>query len=162
MNRFPKADVLAACAKYGPSLKVPAGLDGVRVMAALASNESSYGANCGPRHEPAYDVGGGVWHGSAAQKALVTEYGAEGASSYGPWQLMLINCPGRSPHDLIFSLVSCAESFVAFFNSYVAHWGPENLADVGQIFNGGHKTNNPAPGVARYCADLEAAYNAAV
>ena len=121
MNSFSKADVLASCQKFGPTLKVPAGLDGVRVMAALASNESSIGTNCGPRHEPAYDVGGSVFASSPAQRALVEKYGRDGASSFGPWQTMLINCPGFTPAELETNLDDCARSFVSHFNTYVAH-----------------------------------------
>lgn len=161
MNSFSKADVLAVCQKFGPILKVPAGLDGGRVMAALASNESSTGANCGPRHEPAYDVNGGVWHDSATQKALVAEYGSLGASSFGPWQTMLINCPGRSPADLVANLEDCAQCLVAHFNDYVHHWSPASLQDIGQIWNLGHKTTTPPVGVVRYCADLQKAYESA-
>jgi len=162
MNSFPKADVLAACAKYGPVLKVPTGLDGERVMAALASNESSIGVNCGPRHEPAYDVGGSVWASSPDQRALVAKYGRDGASSFGPWQLMLINYPGFSPAELEINLDDCARGCVSHFNSYVAHFDPKNLTEIGQIWNLGHKTGNPPTGVIKYCADLQKAYDSAV
>jgi hypothetical protein len=164
MNSFPKIDVLAACAKYGPQLKVPSGLDGERVMIAIASNESSIGANCGPRHEPAYDIGGSVWASSPAQRALVAKYGRDGASSFGPWQTMLINCPAATPAQLETDLSACAAAFVAFFDSYVAHQQPANVAQIGQIWNGGHiyKTSNPPPGVVQYCADLQKAYDSSV
>jgi hypothetical protein len=164
MNSFPKADVLAACAKYGPQLKVPTGLDGERLMVALASNESSLGANCGPRHEPAYDVGGTVWASSPAQRALVAQYGRLGASSFGPWQTMLINCPAATPAQLETDISACAAAFVAFFNSYVAHQQSANVAQIGQIWNCGHiyRTSNPPPGVVQYCADLQKAYNLSV
>lgn len=162
MNSFPKIDVLAACAKYGPLLKVPTGLDGERVMAALASNESSTGNDCGPRHEPAYDVGGSVWASSPAQRSLVAQYGRLGASSFGPWQTMLINCPGFTPAELETSLDDCARSFVSHFNSYVAHFEPKNLMEIGQIWNLGHKTANPPSGVIKYCADLQKAYDLSV
>ena len=164
MNSFPKSDVLLACAKYGPVLKVPTGLDGERVMIALASNESSLGTNCGPRHEPAYDVGGSAFASSPAQRALVEKYGRDGASSFGPWQLMLINCPGFTPAELETNLDDCARSFVNHFNSYVAHQQPANVAQIGQIWNGGHiyKTPNPPTGVIKYCADLQKAYDSSV
>ncbi len=161
MNTFPKIEVLASCARYGPQLKVPAGLDGERLMVALASNESSLGDNCGPRHEPAYDVGGLVWASSPAQRSLVEQYSRNGASSFGPWQTMLINCPGFTPAELETNLDDCARSFVGHFNSYVAHFAPKNLTEIGQIWNLGHKTVNPLAGVIRYCADLQKAYDSA-
>ena len=70
---------------------------------------------------------------------------------------MLINCPGFTPAELETSLDDCARSFVSHFNSYVAHFEPKNLVEIGQIWNLGHKTVNPPAGVIRYCADLQKA-----
>lgn len=162
MNSFKKFDVLSACTKYGPLLEVPAGLDGERVMLSFASNESSTGSDCGPRHEPSYDVGGSVWASSPAQRALVSQYGRLGASSFGPWQLMLINCPGCTPDELQINLDMCARQFVGYFNRYVAHFDPTNLNQIGQIYNLGHKTTNPPAGVVAYCEKLQKAYDYAV
>ncbi len=168
MNSFPKSDVLAACAKYGPVLKVPTGLDGERVMIAIAANESGggdvnfVGHDCGPRHEPAYDVGGSVWASSPAQRALVAKYGRDGASSFGPWQTMLINCPSFTPTELETNLDVCARCFVSHFNSYVAHFDPKNLAEIGQIWNLGHKSIYPPASVVAYCEKLQKAYDLSV
>lgn len=162
MNSFPKIEVLASCAKYGPVLKVPTGLDGERVMIAIASNESTIGVDCGPRHEPAYDVGGSVWASSPAQRALVAQYGHLGASSFGPWQTMLINCPGFTPAELETSLDDCARSFVSHFNSYVHQYAPNDIREIGMIWNGGHITRNLSVGILRYCADLQKAYDSSV
>jgi hypothetical protein len=92
----------------------------------------------------------------------VAQYGRNGASSFGPWQTMLINCPGFTPAGLEGSLDDCARSFVSHFNSYVAHFEAKNLTEIGQIWNLGHKTANPPAGVIRYCADLQKAYDSAV
>lgn len=170
MNSFPKADILEVCAKFGPQLKTPTGLDGERLMISIAANESGggdvnfVGHDCGPRHEPAYDVGGSVWASSPAQRSLVTQYGRDGASSFGPWQMMLINCPSATPKQLTTDLDVCVASFVSFFNSYVAHQRPVNVEQIGQIWNGGHiyKTSNPPTGVLKYCAELKLAYDSAV
>jgi hypothetical protein len=65
----PKEVVLKLCFTYGRILqrdldfagvKDPDGisLDGPRLLWAIAGNESHWGANCKPRHEPAYDVDG--------------------------------------------------------------------------------------------------------
>jgi hypothetical protein len=158
---FPKAQVLSACQQYGKMLNVPDGLDGSRVMAAIASNESSLGANCGPRHEPAYDVGG-IYANGGNMPALLEEYGSDAACSYGPWQLMLDNCPGYTPTELKTSLEACALAFVAYFNSYVIRAkGAKTLSQIGQVFNGGHIMANIPEGVANYIRDLNAAYAAA-
>jgi len=143
-------------------LHIPAGLDGRKVMAALASNESSTGANCGPRHEPAYDKGGSLATG-AQQAAALAAYGSDAACSYGPWQMMFVNFPrGTTPDELTSEIDVCAQGFVQFFNAYVmGARKAETLKDIGQIWNFGHKTDTPPVGVVRYCNDLQAAYDKA-
>ncbi len=161
-NSFPTIDVLAACAKFGQVLKIPAALDGERVSIAIAAVESgggdvrALGHDCGPRYEKSYDIGG--HNCNAAQQALIRRYGRAACCSYGPWQTMLINCPGYSPAELETDLEKCARCFVSHFNSYVAGFKPSTLRDIGQIWNAGHKSVNPAPGVVAYCNELEKAY----
>jgi hypothetical protein len=154
---FAKADVLAMCNLYGPNLKLdPAGeLDGRGVMAAIASNESSLGANCGPRHEPAYDVGGSLAQGKA-QQLLLERFGAAAACSYGPWQMMFDNFVTEDPGVLETELEICAHEFVEFFNRYVIGVRRAvTLADVGEVWNLGHIA--PDPG---YTVKLHLAYGA--
>lgn len=164
MNSFAKADVLAACAQYGLQLNLPAAddgttLDGAKLMAAFASNESSMGANCGPRHEPAYDVGGFLATG-AQQAGLLNTYGSAAACSYGPWQMMFVNFQDHNVNDLLTSLDICAQEFVRYFNSYVITVRKaSNLNEMGQCWNAGHISANPAPGVVAYCNNLQTAYD---
>lgn len=168
MNSFPKADVLAACAQYGPQLNLvtTAGadgtpLDGIRLMIAISFNESTFGANCGPRHEPAYDNGGS--YATGGQIALLSTYGSAAACSYGPWQMMFGNFVNATPTQLLTSLDACAQQFVRFFNSYVIHGHhAASISDIGQIWNGGHVSANPSPGVMAYCTKLQTAYDQAV
>lgn len=167
LSSFLSIDVLAACHEYGPQLKLPAaaGLIGWKVAAAIASVESSMGADCGPRHEPAYDVGGAVWRRSAQQQALVAKYPSPpgsatpcspAAMSYGPWQCMFDNCQPYAPSDLLEDLDVCAECFVALFNSYVeGHEHAATLEEIGEVWNAGHITPDPA-----YTNKLAAAYAA--
>ena len=158
MNSFPKADVLAACAKFGPQLQVDSQLDGVKVMAAIAGNESSYGYNCGPRHEPAYDVGGTYANG-ALQKGLLQEFGSAAACSYGPWQMMFDNFVGFTPAQLLTDLDACAMSFVRFFNSYVIRTRRAvTLDEIAQVWNSGHISATPSPAVQRYMQQLQKNY----
>lgn len=158
MITFPKEEVISLCLKYGPLLRVPDALKGSQLMAAIASNESSLGANCGPRHEPAYDVGG-AYAGNPTQAALLREYGSAAACSYGPWQVMFINCPGYSPQELETCVDDCARAFVAYFNSYVIKTrNAQTLDEIGQVYNAGHISENPALGVVRYVSDLTRAY----
>jgi len=159
-SSFLTADVLAACTQYGPQLHVPAPLDGVMTMRAIASNESSIGANCGPRHEPAYDVGGTYGNGPI-MKPLLAAYGSAAASSYGPWQMMFCNYSGAySPAELLTDLQANAVEFVRFFNNTVAR-RVTSLSDIGQVWNSGHVSANPSPGVATYVSRLQAAYDVA-
>ena len=157
---FERAEVLTMCSKYGPLLQVDPDLDGPTVMAAIASNESSVGLNCGPRHEPSYDVGGSVYNGNKEQRDLVDQYGSNAACSYGPWQVMFINCPGYVPGELQTDLESNAKAFLAFFNRYViATRHAKTLSEIGQVYNGGHVfTGTMLPGVAAYVEKLSSAY----
>ena len=159
-SSFLRADVLAACIRYGPQLQGPAGLDPVRLMAALSFNESSIGANCGPRHEPVFDVGGAYGDGPI-MRPLLDEYGSAAACSYGPWQMMLCNY-GRAytPSQLLTDLQANAEEFVRFFNlNVLKHRGAKTLNDVGQVWNSGHIVSAPSPGVSAYCQRLQEAYS---
>jgi hypothetical protein len=161
MVTFPKQEVLDCCAQYGPMLKLPAGLDGRKVMASIASNESSTGANCGPRHEPAYDVGGALSKGSQQANAL-EEFGSAAACSYGPFQMMFVNFSGVRPDQLNTDIDLCVQGCGSFFNAYViGARHAQTLTDIGQIWNCGHKTDSPSAGVALYCQHLQAAYDAA-
>jgi hypothetical protein len=129
-------------------------------MAAIASNESSLGADCGPRHEPAYEAGGAVW-ARKAMAPLLSLYPPVGeppqspaACSYGPWQMMFLNCPGASPEILLSDLEACAGFFVKQFNSYVE--GAQHavtLEEIGEVWNMGHIAPDPA-----YTTKLAAAY----
>lgn len=159
-NSFPRQAVVDACQKYGPQLRVDSSLDGVKVALAIASNESSVGANCGPRHEPAYEENGSIWKASALQQQLVEGYGPAAAASYGPWQMMFINFErGIDPGRLLTDLECCAENFVRFFNSYVIGIRKAvTLEEIGQVWNGGHKTLTPSPAVKAYCEHLASAY----
>jgi len=155
MNSFPKQEVLDVCAQYGPRLRVPAGLDARRVMAAIAQVESGLGGNCGPRHEPAYDTGGKVWNQSPAQRQLVARWKSDGASSFGPWQMMLPNCQGHTPAEMRSDLDVCALLFVSQFNLYVIGLrNAQTLAEIGEVWNMGHIAPDP-----EYVAKLQAAYD---
>jgi hypothetical protein len=155
MVSFAKSDMLAACANYGTLLKVPAGVDGVRCMTALASNESSLGANCGPRPEPFYQ------HSKQPEQvALNAQYGEIAWSSHGPWQMMFENFTPETQQAIAngpVQLSDYATEFVRFFNMYVItvrH--AATLDQIGEVWNLGHIGPDPA-----YTQKLETAYSAA-
>jgi hypothetical protein len=162
VNSFPKAAVLAACQQYGSQLEVPEGIDGIKLMIAIASNESNIGVNCGPRHEPAYEATGAAW----AQKAmapLLAQYPPVGnppqspaACSYGTWQMMFVNYKDVTPSQLLTDLEACAQNFVRFFNTVLMAKHPQTLAEIGEIWNMGHIAPDPV-----YTNRLQIAYNQA-
>jgi hypothetical protein len=160
MASFPSDQVLAACAQYGPQLQVPDGLDPVKVMTAIAGNESTVGANCGPRHEPAFDVGG--LFATGQQAALLATYGSAAACSYGPWQMLFPNFNDHTVDDLLTTLDVLAQEFVRYFNHYVITVRQAaNLEQIGMCWNAGHVMTNPGPGVVAYCQQLQSNYDAA-
>ena len=58
MANFTPKQVADQCRISGPDLAgLPRGVDGAQLLWAMAGNESSFGVNCTPRHEPAFDVG---------------------------------------------------------------------------------------------------------
>src|SRR5277367_3311436 len=157
---FPRSEVLALCAEYGPQMKIDSSqpqLEGKYVMAAIAVNESSLGENCTPRHEPEWDVGG-VYAGNPEQQDLLREYGSSAAMSFGPWQLMFYNCPGYTPDQLLKDPDAGARCFLAYFNGYVQRKGAITLEQIGQVYNGGHVSESPTEGVKEYTTKLAQSY----
>ena len=141
---FQKIDVMAMCLTYGQLLDVSHDIDGPRLMAAISSNESSFGVDCGPRHEPEFDVGG-RWATSSLQAKLLTRYGSAAACSYGPWQMMFGNYVGYTPDELNTNLRANAVEFVRFFNSYViGDKHASTIEEIGEVWNEGHITPDPA------------------
>ena len=158
MAAYTKVQISAQCRISGPDIiGLPEGVDGSQLLWALSGNESSFGANVTPRHEPAYDVGG-VYGDGPVMKSLLARYGSAAACSYGPWQIMFCNVPaGWSPSDMD-DLPKAARATVLFLNSLLERFTPWTLAEVGECWNGGHTMETPPPGVARYVHDLIANY----
>lgn len=144
MTTFPTAAVIDLCRQYGPQVHVPAPLDGARLMLAIAAVESgganplAAGHNCGPRHEASYDTNGGFWRQSPTQQDLVREHGTAAACSYGPWQMMFCNfSPDLTPDECNTDLARVAVEFVRHFNLHMRRWNPQNLDEIGEIWNTG-------------------------
>lgn len=155
MAPVPSQQVLALCRQYGAQLNVPPSIDGVALMAAFAQNESTFGANVTPRHEPAYDSGG--HYDRAEQSLLLDKYGSAAAYSYGPWQTLPCNAMKFSPDTLFADPNAAAQAFVGDFNHRVAPHA-QTIDAMAQIYNGGHVSATPLAGVARYAADLQKNY----
>lgn len=159
---FAAKDVLKACSVWGNDLKyIPAGIEPVRLMWAFANKESTHERKgylgCEPRFEPAYYVGG-KYADSPTQANLNRLFGQDGAKSYGPWQVMLVNALKWRPEDFRY-LDICAEAFIEFLNCRTApgHPQPKTIEEFGQLYNGGHVGANPAQ-VQEYCYHLNEWY----
>lgn len=156
---FTPAQVAAQCQVFGPQLApLPAGVDGTRLLWALSGNESSFGADVTPRHEPAYDVGG-TYAIHAPMPYLLDKYGSAAACSYGPWQVLLANAPDYTPTDFN-DIATAAQATTAFLNSLLRRFKPQSIAQVGYCWNAGHipPPKEVTPGVARYAVDLAVSY----
>ena len=150
--------ISAQCKLSGPDIfPLPPGIDGAQLLWAISGNESSFGSDCTPRHEPAFDVGG-IYGDNAVMKPLLEKFGSAAACSYGPWQIMFCNAPpGFTPDDLS-RLPLVARVTVLFLNSLLDRFHPQDLAGIGECWNAGHTMAVPLPGVARYVNELVANY----
>jgi hypothetical protein len=168
------------CRTYGPMLVCPEGVNGPRVTAAIAGNESSTGIDTTPRYERAYDIGGAYDRAEQHEllmfyaehpPVLVDEYGQAislphnpAAYSYGPWQMLPCNAKGFSIQELAESPEKCAQAFVGFFNRYIiGHCHADTLPQIFEAYNSGHivRTGGDiAPGVQRYINDGVGRYSA--
>ena len=162
---YTRAQVLQACVDYGPLVTPIVGIDSAQLLAALAENESSMGANCGPRLEPAWDFGG-VYAKDQQQQTLLEEYGQAAACSYGPLQVMFYNASGYTPTELNTDLTLAIRASIAYMNTLIREWHPQTVADVGEMWNSGSLVNSakgevPAPGVVLYCQELVENYQKA-
>jgi hypothetical protein len=157
ITRFTRSDVADACRKLGPTLKsLPPGMNGVNLLWAITGNESSFGANCNPKHEPAYDVGG-RYSTSPDQAALLAKFGSAAACSYGPMQVMLCNAPsGSSPADFD-NLETGMSHAIYALQKLINRFLPVRVAEVGYCWNGGH-IMDPNPDVKVYGTRLAMRY----
>lgn len=133
MDSFPKEQIGKLCKQFGPLLHTPEGINGVQLLWAIAGNESSFGANCRPRHEPAYDVGG-----KYADHKLLEAYGSDAACSYNAWQIMFPNAPGFTPKELREDPEKACIATVGFLNRRIFdHLKAKDLDEVAHYYNGG-------------------------
>lgn len=156
---FAAEDVARACRAWGPQLRVPAGVDGVKLLWALSGCESSFGKHAWPRHEPAYDCGG-RYAMNAEQAHLLDLYGAAAACSYGPWQLLLVNVEPQASPDEMENLNRCAMATVQFLNRLLEREKPQTLEEIAEAYNSGKwRWQVVPPGVERYAEDCRKYYD---
>lgn len=146
-----------ACRSYAP-LITNAPVCPVSILWTLAGNESSFGENCTPRHEPSWDRGGVNYQNSEIQKALWAREGSAASYSYGPWQLMYFNfVQPCTIKDAAENLHIQAVSTCVFLTNLIRRWNLKTLVDIGVCWNHGSPTRNISPGVQAYVHEL--AYN---
>jgi hypothetical protein len=149
---FTRAQIAQACQgmQLGP---LPEGISGPQLLWAISGNESSFGLNCTPRYEPAFDRGGPYF-----DAAMINRFGRAAACSYGPWQIMFANCPPNFTPDSMQFLSNCAFATMAFLNRQLARFEPTSLASIAAIWNGGNPGAIAKPQVAAYAAKLAENY----
>lgn len=152
---FTREEVARACRAWGKMLWIPEGVDGPKLLWALSGCESSFGANCTPRHEPAYDVGG-RYADDPRQAKLLAEFGSAGACSYGPWQILLVNClDGATPEEMAVNVNRCALETAGFINRRILKLQQaKTVEEIAIAYNSGKWQWLEVPaGVERYAAD---------
>lgn len=154
---FTRQQFAAACPLLGPTVHpLPANISGPQLLWALGGNESSFGTNCTPRHEPAFDREG-AYGREPDQANLLNLYESAGACSYGPLQIMLVNAKGMAPHDFD-DLNRAMVASIQFLNSQLDRFKPQTLSQIGALWNGG-SPRAMNPGVLAYQHRLMQNYN---
>jgi hypothetical protein len=157
---FTRDEVAAACRQWGSLLALPAGIDGAQLLWAISGCESSFGANCKPRHEPYYhnlaDAGT-----NAQLVALTRLYGCDAHSSFGPWQELLVNCTPEMKPENFADINRAAAQAVRFINRRILQ--AEQAKTIEQIavaYNSGKwKWLTVPPGAERYAKDCQRYYD---
>ena len=160
---YTRQQIASACQSYGSQVgPLPANIDGAQLLWALSGNESSFGANCTPRHEPAYDVGGFIYEAHTLDaerlRTLVEQFGSLAASSFGPWQIMFVNCPPNYIPEDMNNLDKAAVATLLFLNRQLNRFRPSTLELIGAIWNGGNPGALQRPEVQVYADRLERNY----
>lgn len=122
-------------------------LQGARLLWALCGQESNFGSNMTPRHEPSWDKGGHLYDTSAELQLYIDKYGGDGACSYGPLQAMAFNLQPYEPMQLAADPVLAFTASIKFFNAYVVqHWKDKTLQDICNTWNAGNPKAKAAAG----------------
>jgi hypothetical protein len=157
---FSRTEIAVACRRWGTMLRVPDEIDGARLLWALSGCESSFGANCAPRHEPYYhDL---AERGTNAQLVALTQmWGCDAHSSFGPWQELLINCSATMRPEDFANLDRCALEAATFINRRILiHEHAMTVAQIADAYNSGTWRDQQPAGVTRYVAQCQQYYDA--
>lgn len=166
--RFTREQIAAACRKWGSKLWLPSGsdIDGARLLWAISGCESSFGANCAPRHEEAYCTGG--YSRNPEVIALTAQYGHAAHCSFGPWQTLLINVESFGPGDVLLMASdvapeemndcdSAAQRAAIFINhNILRREGARTVGEIADAYNSGDWRDRLVP--VQYIADCDRYY----
>jgi hypothetical protein len=142
---FSREEIAAVCHTWGSSLWLKGlDVDGPRLLWALSGVESSFGANCAPRHELAYCTG--RYSENPQMQVLTKAYGHAAHASFGPWQLMLVCAQATTkPEDTAASPEMFARSefaamkTVSFINTRILKGqGATTVAEIADAYNSGN------------------------
>ncbi|HVJ09286.1 MAG TPA: hypothetical protein VM554_12970 [Acidisarcina sp.] len=155
MSYLPE-QVAEVCRVWGAKLWLPMGIDGPRLLWALSGCESSFGANCTPRHEQAYCTG--RYSQNPRVVELTREFGHDAHCSFGPWQILLVNCsPFTTPEDFV-RLGRCAMETASFLNTRILRGQHAPTVEaIADAYNSGDWRDRLVPD--RYIADCRRYYD---
>jgi hypothetical protein len=156
--RVSSSTIAELCKRFGPALKLPPGIDGAKLLWALAGNESSFGSHCGPRHENGYCYGGKYF-----DPALTALWGCLAHMSYGPWQVMYPNISKGSLDPRIASgnhELTCNAAVQLINDRILEHEHATTIEQIADAYNSGDWRDANVP--VQYIADLVKHYALAV
>lgn len=170
-TRYTREQIAAACRKWGSQLWLPSawGIDGAKLLWALSGCESSFGANCAPRHEMAYCTGG--YSTNPEVRSLTAKYGHAAHCSFGPWQTLLVNVEkydsvGKllvasevSPDEMMDCDQACQRAAEFINNCILRREGARTVGEIADAYNSGDWRDRIVP--VPYIAMCEKYYDAA-
>jgi hypothetical protein len=135
-----RKELATLCREMGPQLQCPDGVDGVRLLWAIAGRETTFGDNCTTMHEAGYCYGG-KYSKDAVVKHLSTEWGCLAHQSYGPWQILFYEAnrfdPAADPIHLLNSPIYCGALVVKKMNDIFAKQHPATVREIADAWNSG-------------------------
>lgn len=134
----------------------PPNLDAFRLVKAISMMESSGGKNCQPRHEKAYCTG--IYSKASQVVRLTALYGHSAHCSYGPWQILFVNCPAGMAPSQMRDADECARATSNHLVRMNIRLRPQTVEQWGQLWNGGH-IGASNPGVDAYVGMLREYYD---
>lgn len=158
LTRFTREEIAAACRLWGKSLWVKGlDIDGPQLLWALAGKESSFGANCTPRHEDGYCPDAhGRYSSAPIVQTLTAKFGHAAHCSYGPWQILLVNCGQDADPQRFERCEYAAMKTVAHINTAILDKGATTIEQIADAYNSGNFRDGNVP--EKYIADVLANY----